>query len=181
MRLPQYPVGLFTRTDTQERHFKGNLHRQNAVFAFTSLGCDIISAEEHNVNGNRDIFKAFQIHNILCHCQGPLLPVKNNTSSYAAQRQSERNENLDHEIIRIRSAMLARPNPVARIYRHAQEILSNHESSNTKRKTSQLNNFSVSGSKRRVYSVLKCESCGTVWNHMNNALNIWYLCLQIKT
>ncbi|ORE17935.1 hypothetical protein BCV71DRAFT_264297 [Rhizopus microsporus] len=76
-------------------------------------------AEEHNVNGNRDIFKAFQIHNILCHCQGPLLPVKNNTSSYAAQRQSERNENLDHEIIRIRSAMLARPNPVARIYRHA--------------------------------------------------------------
>ncbi|ORE05263.1 hypothetical protein BCV72DRAFT_142284, partial [Rhizopus microsporus var. microsporus] len=31
-----------------------------------------------------------------------------------------------------------------------------------------------SGSKRREHSVLKCESCGTVWNRdMNNTLNIY--------
>ena len=41
-------------------------------------------------------------------------------------------------------------------------------------KSRQLNNISITGSKRRVYSVLKCESCSTVWNHdVNSALNIY--------
>ena len=40
-------------------------------------------------------------------------------------------------------------------------------------KSKQLNNISIIGSKRRVYSVLKCESCGTVWNRdVNSALKI---------
>ncbi|ORE21134.1 hypothetical protein BCV71DRAFT_277537 [Rhizopus microsporus] len=29
-------------------------------------------------------------------------------------------------------------------------------------KTKEMNNFSISGSKQRVHTVLKCESCGTV-------------------
>ncbi|ORE16856.1 hypothetical protein BCV71DRAFT_270862 [Rhizopus microsporus] len=41
-------------------------------------------------------------------------------------------------------------------------------------KSKQLNNISIIGSKRRVHSVLKCESCGTVWNcDVNTALNIY--------
>ncbi|KAL4207452.1 hypothetical protein AB4K20DRAFT_1916436 [Rhizopus microsporus] len=41
-------------------------------------------------------------------------------------------------------------------------------------KSKQLNNISITGSKQRVHSVLKCESCGTVWNHdVNSALNIY--------
>ncbi|KAG1168131.1 hypothetical protein G6F70_009254 [Rhizopus microsporus] len=40
-------------------------------------------------------------------------------------------------------------------------------------KSKQLNNISVTGSKRRAHSVLKCESCCTVWNcNVNSALNI---------
>ncbi|ORE05338.1 hypothetical protein BCV72DRAFT_331326 [Rhizopus microsporus var. microsporus] len=41
-------------------------------------------------------------------------------------------------------------------------------------KFKQLNNISTTGSKRRVHSVLKSESCGTVWNRdVNSALNIY--------
>ena len=74
----------------------------------------------------------------LCHCQELLLPVKGNTPSYAqlyvynplyaTQRWSERNENLDN-ITKNFSAVLAQYNPLARIYRHAYEILTNHVSS----------------------------------------------------
>ena len=40
-------------------------------------------------------------------------------------------------------------------------------------KSRQLNNISITGSKRRVHSVLKCESCGTMWNrNVNSSLNI---------
>ena len=40
-------------------------------------------------------------------------------------------------------------------------------------KSKQLNNISITGSKRRVHSVLKCESCGTMWNrNVNSSLNI---------
>ncbi|KAL4214881.1 hypothetical protein AB4K20DRAFT_1882715, partial [Rhizopus microsporus] len=41
-------------------------------------------------------------------------------------------------------------------------------------KSKQLNNISITGSKRRVHSVLKYESCVTVWNRdVNNTLNIY--------
>ena len=47
--------------------------------------------------------------------------------SYAAERKQARNNNLDPEIIRELSAILDQCNPFARVYRHAHEILSNHE------------------------------------------------------
>jgi hypothetical protein len=50
---PQYLKDLLERTDTQDRRFKDNLRQYNAAFAFTSLGCDIVSAEERNANSNR--------------------------------------------------------------------------------------------------------------------------------
>ncbi|PHZ10815.1 uncharacterized protein RHIMIDRAFT_238957 [Rhizopus microsporus ATCC 52813] len=44
--LPEYLKDLLERTDTQGRHFKDNLRQYNAAFAFTSLGCDIVSPED---------------------------------------------------------------------------------------------------------------------------------------
>ncbi|CEG76751.1 hypothetical protein RMATCC62417_11608 [Rhizopus microsporus] len=41
-------------------------------------------------------------------------------------------------------------------------------------KSKQLNNICITGSKRRVHSVLKCESCGMVWNRdVSSVLNIY--------
>ncbi|CEI87497.1 hypothetical protein RMCBS344292_01908 [Rhizopus microsporus] len=143
----QYLKDLLASTDTQGRHFKDNLRQYNAAFTFTSLGCDIVSAEEHNANNNnnsnsnnnRGGLNAFQIHSALCHRQGPLTPVEGKTPLYAqlyvydpsydAQRLPERNENLDNKIIENPSTLLSQCNPFARIYRHAYEILTNHENS----------------------------------------------------
>ncbi|CEI95971.1 hypothetical protein RMCBS344292_10147 [Rhizopus microsporus] len=137
---PQYLKDLLASTDTQGRHFKDNLRQYNAAFAFTSLGCDIVSAEDRasNNNNNRGELNAFQIHIVLCHRQGPLIPVEDSEPSYAqlyifdlsyaAERRQARNSNLDPKIIRELSAMLSQCNPFASVYHHAHEILSNHES-----------------------------------------------------
>ncbi|ORE19411.1 hypothetical protein BCV71DRAFT_263001 [Rhizopus microsporus] len=59
-------------TNTQGRHFKDNLRQYNAAFAFTSLGCDIVSAEDRvNNNNSRGGLNTFQIHGALCHRHGP--------------------------------------------------------------------------------------------------------------
>ncbi|CEG75870.1 hypothetical protein RMATCC62417_10846 [Rhizopus microsporus] len=142
---PQYLKDLLERTDTQGHHFKDNLRQYNTAFAFTSLGCDIVSAEERNANNNRGGLSAFQIHDALCHRQGPLTPTEDSEPSYiqlyifdpcyAAERRQVRNSNLDPEIIRELSVMLAQCNPFAHVYRHAHEILSNHESDSNNAQT----------------------------------------------
>ncbi|CEI92699.1 hypothetical protein RMCBS344292_06952 [Rhizopus microsporus] len=140
---PQYLKGLLASTDTQGRYFKDNLRQYNAAFACTSLGCNIVSAEDRaNNNNNRGGLNAFQIHGALCHRQGPLIPVEGSEPSYAqllyifgpsyaAERKQARNSNFDPEIIRALSDMLVQCNPFARVYRHTHEILTNHENSNT--------------------------------------------------
>ncbi|CEG73987.1 hypothetical protein RMATCC62417_09265 [Rhizopus microsporus] len=89
---PQYLKGLLASVDTQGRHFKDNLRQYSAAFAFTSLGCDIVSAEDRannnsNNNNNRSGLNAFQIHDALCHRQGPLTPVEGSEPSYATERR----------------------------------------------------------------------------------------------
>ncbi|CEG67144.1 hypothetical protein RMATCC62417_03612 [Rhizopus microsporus] len=155
---PEYLKNLLAGTGAQGRHFKDSLCQYNAAFAFTSLGCDIVSAEERNANNNnRSGLNAFQIHGALCHRQGPLLSVGGNTSlyvqlyiydpSYAPQRRSERNENLGNGNIESLSIVLAQCNLFARIYCHAYKILSNHESfSINSEKRSSNNGSTESGS-----------------------------------
>jgi hypothetical protein len=75
---------LLARTDAIGRKFKDNLRQYNAAFAFTSLGCNIASAEERTSSKNsRGGLHAFQIHGELYHPQDPLLPVESNAPSYA--------------------------------------------------------------------------------------------------
>ncbi|KAG1171197.1 hypothetical protein G6F70_008056 [Rhizopus microsporus] len=81
---PQYLKDLLASTDAQGRHFKDNLRQYNVASAFTSLGCDIVSAENRaSNNNNRGGSNAFQIHGTLCHRQGPLTLVEDNEPSYA--------------------------------------------------------------------------------------------------
>ncbi|KAG1171424.1 hypothetical protein G6F70_007163 [Rhizopus microsporus] len=72
----EYLKDLLASTDTHDRHFKDNLRQYNAAFTFTSLGCNIVSAGERNVNSNRGGLHAFQIHGALCHRQGLLVPYE---------------------------------------------------------------------------------------------------------
>ncbi|PHZ10203.1 uncharacterized protein RHIMIDRAFT_239681, partial [Rhizopus microsporus ATCC 52813] len=51
---PEYLKNLLERTETQGRHFKDNLRQYNAAFAFTSLGCDIVSPEDRANNNNNN-------------------------------------------------------------------------------------------------------------------------------
>ncbi|CEG72231.1 hypothetical protein RMATCC62417_07822 [Rhizopus microsporus] len=136
---PQNLKDLLASTDTQGRHFKDNLCQYSAAFAFTSLGCNIVSAEDRaNNNNNRGGLNAFQIHGAFCHRHGPLIPVEGNEPSYvqlyifdpsyAAEIRQVRDSNLDPKITRELSVMLAQCNLFARVYYHAHEILSSHES-----------------------------------------------------
>ncbi|ORE14429.1 hypothetical protein BCV71DRAFT_187310, partial [Rhizopus microsporus] len=77
-----YLKDLLASTDTQRRRLKDNLRQYNAAFAFTSLGCDIVSAEEHNANNSRGGLNTSLIHGTLCHCQEPLFSVEGNAPSY---------------------------------------------------------------------------------------------------
>ncbi|PHZ11007.1 uncharacterized protein RHIMIDRAFT_194869, partial [Rhizopus microsporus ATCC 52813] len=79
----EYLKDLLECTDSQGRHFKDNLCQYNAAFAFTSLECDIVSAEERNANNSRGGLNAFQIHDALCHLQGTLIPYDGSEPSYA--------------------------------------------------------------------------------------------------
>ncbi|ORE01043.1 hypothetical protein BCV72DRAFT_218036, partial [Rhizopus microsporus var. microsporus] len=179
--LPEYLKDLLERTDTHGHHFKDNLRQYNAAFAFTLLGCDIISPEDRvnnnsNNNNNRGELNAFQIHGALCHCQGPLTPIKGSEPSYAqlyifdpcyaAERRQVRHSNLDPEIIRDISVMLALCNPFARVYRHAHEILSSHESDSNNNDQTETNapyiviSLSmrmrlIEGSDRRIQNLLR--------------------------
>ena len=68
---------LLASTDTQGRHFKDNLRQYNAAFVFTSLGCDIVSAEDRaNNNNNRGGLNAFQIHAHFAIVKAPWLQLK---------------------------------------------------------------------------------------------------------
>lgn len=58
----EYLKDLFIRTDAQVRQFRHSLRQYNVVFAFTSLECDILSAEKY-------IFSAMAIQKQKCPSQ----------------------------------------------------------------------------------------------------------------
>ncbi|KAG1176723.1 hypothetical protein G6F70_003091 [Rhizopus microsporus] len=121
---PQYLKDLLASTDTQGRYFKDNLRQYNAAFAFTSLGCSIVSAEDranNNSNNSNNRVEGSELSYAQLYIFDP---------SYAAERRQARNSNFDPEIIRELSDMLAQCNLFARVYRYAHEVLSNHGSSN---------------------------------------------------
>ncbi|KAG1209871.1 hypothetical protein G6F69_005979 [Rhizopus microsporus] len=84
--------------------------------------CDTVSAKDRANNNNKNRFEGSEPYYVQLYIFDP---------SCAAERRQARNSNLDPETIRELSAMLAQCKPFVRVYRHAHEVLSNHESSNT--------------------------------------------------
>lgn len=67
---------------------------------------------------------SYHLEGALCHCQGPLLPAKDNTPFVCP-------------------IVLSQYNPFARIYCHVYEIFNNHENSNINREDRSNNNDST--------------------------------------
>ena len=61
---PSFMKGLYEDVTSRGQHFKNNLRRFNAAFAFTSLRCEVNNSNLTNM--------PFQIHGQMYHTQGPI-------------------------------------------------------------------------------------------------------------
>ncbi|SAM01867.1 hypothetical protein [Absidia glauca] len=128
---PEFLKVLLEANDTKGCHFTANIRRYNAVFAFTSIKCQV---GHDNTN-----FMPFQIHGEMYHLQGPLLTENDNTAKYASlyiydpqyasSIRASNNNDLDQDIINGLSYMLHEKNPHVQLYKTAHELLMNTTSS----------------------------------------------------
>ncbi|RCH92130.1 hypothetical protein CU097_003672, partial [Rhizopus azygosporus] len=144
---PEYLKNLLASTDTQGRHFKDSLRQYNTTFAFTSLGCDIVSAEGRNANNNRGGLNSFQIHDALCHSQGSLLPVedKNIRTILKAAKEDTSAPGPSNVVINEKTSM-----PIANKNTSVQAVLTAPTPS-----ISQKNKTTTNEQKQ-----IRCPSCG---------------------
>ncbi|KAF8841619.1 hypothetical protein BDN67DRAFT_900978, partial [Paxillus ammoniavirescens] len=123
---------LFLGDSAASREFLDNICQYNAAFAFTSLGVK----QDHAVNQGNGPY-VFRIHGELCHCAGSLLEVPGQHPSYAQLYIHDpqaalgycccRNENLCPATMEIVQTVLSEYHFYAGIYKHAYEVLQQHE------------------------------------------------------
>ena len=123
---------LFLGNSVQSQEFLDNIRQYNAAFAFTSLGVK----QDHAINQGRGPY-VFKIHGELCHRAGALLPAPGEQPSYSqlyihdprasVDLRSHRNENLRPATMQTIQAVLSDHHFYAGIYRHAYEVLQQHQ------------------------------------------------------
>ncbi|KAI0056662.1 hypothetical protein BV25DRAFT_1864431, partial [Artomyces pyxidatus] len=125
---------LFTGNSPQAREFRDHIRQYNAAFAFTSLGVYV----DETVNRGGGGPPVFKIGGELCHQAGSLLPPEGQTPRYSQLYIYDPRDALDHRMhnnpLLRRDTMetlqdtLLHHHRYAAIYKHAFEILSEHDS-----------------------------------------------------
>ena len=123
---PAYLKDLYDNLETSGRHFKDNIRRYNAAFAFSSVRCEPVNPGMPNI--------PFQIHGQMYHIQGPLMnDVPENSSfaqlyiydtQFATAVRSSRYVELDRNIIGNITTILHEVNGLVHTYKHAHQVLS---------------------------------------------------------
>ncbi|TDL14451.1 hypothetical protein BD410DRAFT_702923, partial [Rickenella mellea] len=130
---PPYALQQLLSGETpQSQEFRENIRQYNAALAFTSLGVAI----DESINNGRGPY-VFWIHGELCHRIGSLLPAEGRSPAYAQlyiydpravlDQRMQRNSNLRRDTMELLQHMLERHHFYAGIYKHAHEILSEHD------------------------------------------------------
>ena len=130
-KAPQPLHDLLTSQDAHAVKFRTEISKYNRTFAFTSLGVN----EDHSVNNGRGP-PVFRISGELCHWSGALTPPNSQLARYAQLYLYEpqaaltdrvrQNADLDPGILRDLQAMLIAHHQYVGIYKHAMEILKQH-------------------------------------------------------
>ncbi|KZP30624.1 hypothetical protein FIBSPDRAFT_777376, partial [Athelia psychrophila] len=128
---PQALWDLFTSNDAQCKEFRERIRQYNMALAFTSLGVQ----EDTRVNARGGW--VFRILGQLCHLSGALAPGEGLSPQYAQlyiydpqqalQQRMHRNSNLREDTMYLLQTLLSRHHRYAPIYKHAYEILREHE------------------------------------------------------
>ena len=128
---PQALWNLFTSNDAQCKEFREHIRQYNMALAFTSLGVK----EDAGVNARGGW--VFRILGQLCHLSGALTPGEGSSPQYAQlyiydpqqalQQRMHRNSNLREDTMYLLQTLLSRHHRYAPIYKHAYEVLCEHE------------------------------------------------------
>ena len=119
---------LMSGGDTRARAFREGLRRWNSIFAFTSIKFNM----DNRMSEIGGSFQLFQIHRVLYHRQGPLVPAVGMGDTWysqvylydpadAARARAALAQELDANLIRSLTLMLQESNPMIQLYLTAQE------------------------------------------------------------
>ncbi|MEG1462959.1 MAG: helitron helicase-like domain-containing protein, partial [Anaerorhabdus sp.] len=150
---PEFLKALYTDLSPVAKHFRENIRRYNAAFAFTSLNCNVVRPDGM---GNFP----FQIQGQMYHTQGPLVANGATTPRYAqlyiydpeiaSAARLTNNSDLNPNLIKDLTVILHGSNPYVSIYKHAHQLLQESESSSS-------NNNANNDTYFRIGSDLKLE------------------------
>jgi hypothetical protein len=166
--LPAYLYNLLLDNTPTARHFRNNLRAYNAAFAFTSVDC---TPTDRGARGQG--VQVFQIHGALYHLNGPLQEVEGNLPQYAqlyfhdpqyaATVRSQRNQQLNPEVLLDLTAMLQGiQNPYVSIYRTARERIQAAPADATIVFTGSHKMFLETGSDRRRENIPTSDELGLI-------------------
>jgi hypothetical protein len=126
------------RKSTESKHFLQRIRQYNSLFAFTSMGANIIK----DINKGEGPY-IFRINGQIHHRIGSLLPEQGQPPQYAElyifytkneiknrikalHKEDPQEKDIDPNIVQELKNMLDKYNPLVKIFRHARDLLEEH-------------------------------------------------------